>query len=133
MNEETRFFAGNWFSLLLLTIAVCLGASAILVKQRRQNWSLAILLPAAALLLGIGGGLEIQVLGHVAAVKAALAMFPAQHREEQALLRVAEGVECAFALAFVRDRVAGTFQDALTGPGILDHGQRVQVMTCGLV
>src|SRR6185369_14674164 len=65
-------------------------------QQLQQAADLAAL---AALLLGIAGGLEPQVLGHVAAVKAALAMFPAQDREEQALLRVAEGVECAFALA----------------------------------
>jgi hypothetical protein len=46
--------------------------------------------------------------------------------------QVAQGVECAFTLAFVRNRVAGTLQDALTGSGILDHGQRVQVVTRGL-
>jgi uncharacterized membrane protein len=49
-------FAEQWFSLLLLAIALVLGAFLLLVRWRRDAWSLPLLLSASAFaLLGAGG------------------------------------------------------------------------------
>src|SRR6266852_6036139 len=50
------YFANHWFAFLLLVLAGCLGAGALVIWQWRTTWSLGLLLPAAALALaGIGG------------------------------------------------------------------------------
>src|SRR5579871_1483942 len=56
MNGASEFFAEHWFSILLLAIALVLGASLLNVWRRRREWSWPLMLTGSAFsLLGVGG------------------------------------------------------------------------------
>src|SRR5438132_908519 len=56
MYQAVEYLKENWFSLLLLAVAVGLGAALLIAYSRRGGWSLPLLLTGAALaLLGLGG------------------------------------------------------------------------------
>jgi uncharacterized membrane protein len=56
MNGLRDYLTGHWFSLLLLAVALALGAALLLVRRRRNAWSLPLMLLGSAFaLLGIGG------------------------------------------------------------------------------
>ncbi|HEV3447096.1 MAG TPA: hypothetical protein VG099_20825, partial [Gemmataceae bacterium] len=56
MYQAIEYLKDNWFSLLLLAVAVGLGAALLIAYSRRRSWSLPLLLTGAAFaLLGVGG------------------------------------------------------------------------------
>src|SRR5437588_7720621 len=56
MYQAVEYLKENWFSLLLLAVAVSLGAALLIAYSRRGSWSLSLLLTGAAFaFLGLGG------------------------------------------------------------------------------
>src|SRR5260370_28356735 len=56
MYQALEYLKENWFSLLLLIVAISLGAPLLIAYSRRRSWSLPLLLTGAAFaLLGVGG------------------------------------------------------------------------------
>src|SRR5438445_212745 len=56
MYQAVEYLKENWFSLLLLAVAVSLGAALLIAYSRRGSWSLSLLLAGAAFaFLGLGG------------------------------------------------------------------------------